>query len=48
MASHPLFYKLNLILTIISEIKRVTKVNIKPAAIVKSLYLGQKESFDNN
>lgn len=47
-ASHPSLRKLNFTPAITSEVKRATKVNIKPAAIVESLLLGQREGFDNN
>lgn len=46
--THQSICKLKFTPAIILEVKRATKVNIKPVAIVKSLRLGQREGFDNN
>ena len=47
-ASHPSLRKLNFTPVITSKVECATKVNIKPAAIVESLRLGQGEDFNNN
>lgn len=48
IASNPSLCKLNFTLAIILEIKRTTKANIKPAAILKLLRLGQEEGCNDN
>ena len=47
-ASHPSLRKIHLTPTIVSEIERATRVNLKLSAIVDSLRLAQRSDFDDN
>lgn len=47
-ASHPSLRRLNLTPAITSEVERATQLSMKPAAIVASLRLAQRENLDDN